>query len=120
MRNIVVPGASSNLGSKNLEENMKKMRGELREICKQRDRSDEELAQLKKEHGKVKMRLGNALSSRSSKENDAKKATDGKLDVLRKSNADLTAKLTKERSARENQGVLVEKYGRAQRARRRC
>jgi kinesin family protein C2/C3 len=109
VRKIVVPAAQSNVGNKNLEESMKKLRSELRDVCKTKDRLEEELSLLKKEHSKVQMRLSTLISARSGKENEAKKSQENKLDMFRKNNADLTTRYMKEKTMRESQALQIDK-----------
>jgi len=54
VRRISMPLATRNVGGKNLEETLKKLRGELREALKARDKSDGTLRRIQESHGKVR------------------------------------------------------------------
>ncbi len=112
VRRITLAPATRNVGSKNLEDSMRKLRTELREIVKAKDKAEDQLSIAKRENMKLQQRLANALTLKNKGEADSKKAIDTKIDILRKSNVEINARWQKEKAAREDLHIEAETLGR--------
>ena len=107
VRRISKPTATRNVGGKNLEETLKKIRGELREALKGRDKSDSELRRIQESHGKLKSRLDTLLATKAKADLASSNSVKSKIQILQKSHADVSARWQKEKNLREEQQIEV-------------
>jgi kinesin family protein C2/C3 len=96
VRRINIGSAKKNVASKNLEQTVKALSSELKMLAKAKERSEEQLVSLKRDHNRIQDRL------RSSSENRAKANDEARtLTVLKSSNAQMTARWQKEKQMHE-------------------
>jgi len=98
VRRINLGTAQRNVTSKNLEETVKNLTSEIKLLSKAKERSENQMHSLKRENERVQERLKQSAETRS-KTHDEKRA----MEVLRKSNAEMTTRWQKEKAKREEQ-----------------
>uniref|UniRef100_A0A7S2GTT1 Kinesin motor domain-containing protein n=1 Tax=Helicotheca tamesis TaxID=374047 RepID=A0A7S2GTT1_9STRA len=98
VRRINLGTAQRNVTSKNLEETVKNLSAEIKLLSKAKERSETQMHSLKRENDRVQERLRQSSESRS-KSIDEKRT----MEVLRKSNAEMTTRWQKEKVKREEQ-----------------
>ncbi|CAM9810354.1 unnamed protein product, partial [Ectocarpus fasciculatus] len=102
VRRIQLGAAHKNVSSKNLEESLKALKTELKEVKRKKTRLEETYNDVKKEQKKTTDKVSkiDQLEIKLRALEDMKKAADLQIQTLQKSNADLTAKLQDERQGR--------------------
>jgi len=92
VRRIHIGSAKKNVTSKNLEETVKALTSELKMLAKAKERSEEQLSSLKRDHGRIQDRLKSSSESRAKAQDEARTLT-----VLKQSNAQMTTRWQKEK-----------------------
>lgn len=96
VRRINIGTAKKNVTSKNLEETVNKLSSELKLLAQAKARSEQQMSSLKRENKRVQDRLKSAAESRARSHDDTRTMT-----VLKKSHAEMTERLKKEKVLRE-------------------
>ncbi|GMH79153.1 hypothetical protein TrST_g6968 [Triparma strigata] len=108
VRRITMSAATRNVGGKNLEEILRKLRFELRETIKARDSADSEVKRLGAVAKQMQARLSTTLSNKSKADAEESKTTQSKIAVLQRNNADITSRWQKEKHLKEEQVIQIE------------
>lgn len=106
VRRINIGAAQRNVTSKNLEETVKALTAEMKTLSRQKQKTDSQLNNLKKDNDRIQGKLGKLDSARKASKSDNKT-----LEVLRKNNDDMAKRWQKEKSAREAALEEAEKAG---------
>jgi kinesin family protein C2/C3 len=104
VRRIQIGAAQRNVTSKNLEETIKSLTTEMKQLSKAKDKSESQLTSLKRDNTRIQERLQTISTQRTKSSSDNKT-----LDVLRKNNNDMAARWNKEKALRERQAEDLEK-----------
>lgn len=96
VRRINIGAAQRNVTSKNLEETVKALTAEMKTLTRQKQKTDSQLNNLKKDNDRIQGKLGKLDAARKAAKSDNKT-----LEVLRKNNDDMAKRWQKEKSARE-------------------
>ena len=96
VRRINIGTAKKNVTSKNLEETVNKLSSELKLLAQAKARSEQQMSSLKRENKRVQDRLKSAAESRARSHDDTRT-----MAVLKKSHAEMTERLKKEKALRE-------------------
>lgn len=96
VRRINIGAAQRNVTSKNLEETVKALTAEMKQLTRQKQKTDSQLNSLKKDNDRIQGKLGKLDAARKASKSDNKT-----LEVLRKNNEDMAKRWQKEKSARE-------------------
>jgi hypothetical protein len=104
VRRINIGAAQRNVTSKNLEETVKALTAEMKTLAQQKQKTEHQLTNLKKDNTRIQDKLSNLNSARKAQANDSKT-----LEVLRKNNNDMAKRWEKEKSAREEVAEELEK-----------
>ena len=96
VRRINIGQAKRNVTSKNLEETVNKLSSELKLLAQAKARSEQQMSSLKRENKRVQDRLKSAAESRARSHDDTRT-----MSVLKKSHAEITERLKKEKALRE-------------------
>merc|ERR1719223_1418215 len=104
VRRINIGAAQRNVTSKNLEETVKALTTEMKTLTMQKQKTDSQLNNLKKDNDRIQGKLGKLSSARKAAKSDNKT-----LEVLRKNNDDMAKRWQKEKSSREAALEEVEK-----------
>jgi len=96
VRRINIGAAQRNVTSKNLEETVKALTSEMKTLTRQKQKTDSQLNNLKKDNDRIQGKLGKLDAARKASKSDNKT-----LEVLRKNNDDMAKRWQKEKSARE-------------------
>jgi len=96
VRRIHIGSAKKNVTSKNLEETVKALTSEMKTLAKSKERSEEQLSSLKRDHGRIQDRLKSSGESRAKAQDEARTLT-----VLKQSNAQMTTRWQKEKQQHE-------------------
>jgi kinesin family protein C2/C3 len=96
VRRINIGSAKRNVASKNLEETVKHLNSELKNLAKAKKKSEEQLSSLKRDHGRIQDRLKSSSESRAKSVDEART-----FSVLKNSNAQMTARWQKEKQMHE-------------------
>lgn len=96
VRRIHIGSAKKNVTSKNLEETVKALTSELKMLAKAKERSEDQLSSLKRDHGRIQDRLKSSSESRAKAQDEARTLT-----VLKQSNAQMTTRWQKEKQLHE-------------------
>jgi len=103
VRRINLGSATRNISSKNLEQTLKEMSLKLRTLAKSKEKSEQQLLSLKKDHSRIQERL------KSSSESRAKSMDEGRtLAVLKTSNKQMTSRWQKEKHLHEEAVAKLE------------
>ncbi|GMH73896.1 hypothetical protein TL16_g06314 [Triparma laevis f. inornata] len=108
VRRITMSAATRNVGGKNLEEILKKLRFELREAIKTRDNSDSEVKRLGVVAKQQMQKLSMTLNNKSKAEAEESKTTTSKITILQRSVQDMTSRWQKEKHVKEDQVLQIE------------
>jgi len=103
VRRIHIGSAKKNVTSKNLEETVKALTSELKMLAKAKERSEDQLSSLKRDHGRIQDRLKSSSESRAKAQDEARTLT-----VLKQSNAQMTTRWQKEKQLHEKALVDLE------------
>ncbi len=96
VRRIKIGSAKQNVASKNLEETVKNLNAELKNLARAKKKSEEQLASLKRDNTRIQQRLKSSSEARS------KTVDEGRtLAVLKQSNAQMTSRWQKEKDMHE-------------------
>ena len=104
VRRINIGAAQRNVTSKNLEETVKALTSEMKTLASQKQKTDRNLNNLKKDNDRIQGKLQNLSAARKASTSDSKT-----LEVLRKNNDDMAKRWQKEKSAREEASEELEK-----------
>ena len=104
VRRIQIGAAQRNVTSKNLEETVKSLAAELKALSKAKENSESQLSNLKKDNARIQERLHTISVQRT--KTAAESST---VEVLRKTNTDMHARLAKEKELREKVAEELEK-----------
>lgn len=96
VRRINLGSAKRNVTSKNLEATLKVLSSELKVLAKAKERSEDQLQSLKRDHTRIQDRLKLSSENRAKAQDEARTLT-----VLKQSNAAMTARWQKEKQAHE-------------------
>jgi len=96
VRRIHIGAAKKNVTSKNLEETVKALSSELKMLAKAKERSEDQLSSLKRDHTRIQDRLKSSSESRAKAQDEARTLT-----VLKQSNAQMTTRWQKEKQLHE-------------------
>jgi len=96
VRRINIGSAKRNVASKNLEETVKAMSNEIKNLAKAKKKSEDQLVSLKRDHGRIQERLKSSSESRHKSIDEART-----LAVLKTSNTQMTARWQKEKQMHE-------------------
>jgi len=96
VRRIHVGTAQKNVSSKNLEETVKNLSSELKLLAKAKQRADQQLSSLKRDHVRIQERLQAGTEARTKSHDEARTMT-----VLRKNNNEVTARWQREKELRD-------------------
>jgi kinesin family protein C2/C3 len=96
VRRINIGSAKRNVASKNLEETVKHLSNEIKNLAKAKKKSEDQLVSLKRDHGRIQERLKTSSESRAKSVDEART-----LAVLKNSNAQMTARWQKEKQMHE-------------------
>ena len=100
IRNISLGSAKKNVNNKNLEEALKTIKSELRDIKKRKTLSDETVNELRRENKRLGEKIATSLEHKQRSADEAKKSVEVHVQQLIKGNQDLGAKYNDEREAR--------------------
>jgi len=103
VRRINIGAAQRNVTSKNLEETVKALTAEMKTLSLQKQKTDRQLNNLKKDNDRVQGKLKNLSAARKASQSDSKT-----LEVLRKNNDDMAKRWQKEKAAREEASEELE------------
>ena len=103
VRRIHLGSAKRNVSSKNLEETVKNLSSELKLLAKAKERSEEQLQSLKRDHVRIQERLQASSESRKNSIDEARTVA-----VLRKNNNEMTARWQKEKQLRDQTSSELE------------
>eukprot|EP00562_Extubocellulus_spinifer_P020182 CAMPEP_0178588094 /NCGR_PEP_ID=MMETSP0697-20121206/26830_1 /TAXON_ID=265572 /ORGANISM="Extubocellulus spinifer, Strain CCMP396" /LENGTH=1481 /DNA_ID=CAMNT_0020224381 /DNA_START=164 /DNA_END=4609 /DNA_ORIENTATION=+ len=103
VRRINIGTAKKNVTSKNLEETVNKLSSELKLLSQAKARSEQQMSSLKRENKRVQERLKSAAESRARSHDDTRT-----MSVLKKSHAEMSERLKKEKSLREGKTSELE------------
>lgn len=104
VRRINIGAAQRNVTSKNLEETVKALTSEMKALTMQKQKTESQLNNLKKDNTRIQDKLSNLNSARKSQASDSKT-----LEVLRKNNNDMAKRWEKEKKEREEVVEELEK-----------
>lgn len=96
VRRIQIGAAQRNVTSKNLEETVKALTEEMRALTRAKERSEDQLLQLKRDNSRVQDKLKNLSQAKQQSRSDSKT-----LEVLRKNNDDMATRWQREKAAKE-------------------
>lgn len=96
VRRINIGSAKRNVASKNLEETVKSLSTEIKNLARAKKKSEDQLVSLKKDHGRIQERLKSSSESRHKSIDEART-----LAVLKTSNTQMTARWQKEKQMHE-------------------
>jgi len=105
VRRIHIGSAKKNVTSKNLEETVKALTSEMKMLAKAKERSEEQLSSLKRDHGRIQERLKSSSNDRAKAQDEARTLT-----VLKQSNAQMTTRWQKEKQQHEKALVELEAH----------
>lgn len=100
VRNVNLGFARKNVNTKNLEDDMKVLRAEIKDSKKKRAQLEETCAELRKELKKTTEKMSVQMDSKMRVVDEAKKGADLQIHQLVRSNQDLTSRLQEEKDAR--------------------
>lgn len=100
VRRIQLGAAQKNVASKNLEETVKNLKLELKEVKRKKSKIEESINDVKKEQKRNTDKATNHLETKLRALEDMKKSADLQVTTLQKANADMATKLQDERSDR--------------------
>jgi len=103
VRRIHIGSAKRNVTSKNLEETVKALSSELKVLAKAKERSEDQLVSLKRDHGRIQDRLKASSDTRAKAQDEART-----LAVLKQSNAQMTSRWQKEKQLHEKSDIDLE------------
>jgi kinesin family protein C2/C3 len=106
VRRINIGAAQRNVTSKNLEETVKALTNDMKKLTMQKQKTDSQLNNLKKDNDRIQGKLGKIDTARKAAKSDNKT-----LEVLRKNNDDMAKRWQKEKTAREAATEEAEKAG---------
>jgi len=104
VRRINIGAAQRNVSSKNLEETVKALTNEMKQLSMQKKKTDSQLNSLKKDNDRIQGKLQNLSSARKASQSDSKT-----LEVLRKNNNEMARRWEKEKNMREETSEELEK-----------
>eukprot|EP00542_Grammatophora_oceanica_P001815 CAMPEP_0194062682 /NCGR_PEP_ID=MMETSP0009_2-20130614/78209_1 /TAXON_ID=210454 /ORGANISM="Grammatophora oceanica, Strain CCMP 410" /LENGTH=1363 /DNA_ID=CAMNT_0038714507 /DNA_START=39 /DNA_END=4130 /DNA_ORIENTATION=- len=104
VRRIQLGAAQRNVTSKNLEEKVKALTGEMKKLAVAKEKSEIQLSSLKKDNARVQDRLQSLSEQR--KQSQTENRT---LEVLRKTNNEMASRWQKERAQKEKATEELEK-----------
>jgi myosin heavy subunit len=104
VRRINIGAAQRNVTSKNLEETVKALTNEMKALSMQKQKTESQLNNLKKDNTRIQDKLSNLNSARKAQASDSKT-----LEVLRKNNNDMAKRWEKEKKEREEVTEELEK-----------
>lgn len=103
VRRINIGSAQRNVSSKNLEETVKHLNNELKNLAHAKKKSEEQLQSLKKDHNRIQERLKASSETRAKSIDEART-----LSVLKDSNAQMTARWQKEKQLHDEAVASLE------------
>jgi kinesin family protein C2/C3 len=104
VRRINIGAAQRNVSSKNLEETVKALTSEMKALTLQKQKTEGQLNNLKKDNTRIQDKLSNLNNARKTQASDSKT-----LEVLRKNNNDMAKRWEKEKKEREEVAEELEK-----------
>jgi len=104
VRRIQIGAAQRNVTSKNLEETVKSLTAEMKKLSKSKENSESQLSTLKKDNTRIQERLQTISTQKQKSQSD-----NSNVEVLKKSNNDMTARWNKEKILRETKSEELEK-----------
>jgi len=96
VRRIHIGSAKKNVKSKNLEETVKNLTSELKMLTKAKERSEDQVTSLRRDHSRIQDRLKSSSDNRANAQDKARTLT-----VLKQSNAQMTSRWQKEKQLHE-------------------
>ena len=91
-RNIQLAAAKKNMSVKNLEESLRSLRREVKELRRKRQLAEEHAAELKREQKKEAERMATLLDAKIRTANDSRMGAEAQIQILSRSNSELSAR----------------------------
>ena len=104
VRRIQIGTAQRNVTSKNLEETVKALTSEMKQLAKSKEKSELQLNTLKKDNARIQERLQTISSQRTQSQSESRT-----LEVLRKSSNEMAARWQQEKTMREKSTADIDK-----------
>ena len=104
VRRIQIGTAQRNVTSKNLEETVKALTSEVKQLAKSKEKSELQLNTLKKDNVRIQERLQTISSQRTQSQSESRT-----LEVLRKNSNEMAARWQQEKTMREKSAAEIDK-----------